>query len=70
MFDVHPTAVALTRTGRRTVINAYEQRLATEATHPVFGYKLSYRRALELQARLLAAYLLAEIPHYTPLTTR
>ncbi|WP_450104038.1 CRISPR-associated endonuclease Cas4g/Cas1g [Saccharopolyspora rosea] len=70
MFDVHPTAVALTRTGRRTVINAYEQRLATEATHPVFGYKLSYRRALELQARLLAAYLLDKIPHYTPLTTR
>lgn len=70
MFNVHPTAVALTRTGRRTVINAYERRLATEVTHPVFGYKLSYRRAIELQARLLAAYLLGEIPHYIPLTTR
>lgn len=70
MFDVGPTSVALTRTGRRTVISAYERRLTTEATHPVFGYKLSYRRVLELQARLLAAYLLGEVPHYTPFTTR
>lgn len=70
MFDVHSTAVALTRTGRRTVISAYEHRMATEVTHPVFHYKLTYRRVLELQARLLAAYLLGEVPHYTPFTTR
>lgn len=70
MFEVHPTAVALTRGGRRTVITAYERRLATETVHPVFGYKLSYRRTLEVQTRILAAYLLDEIPHYTAFTTR
>ncbi|MCA1278270.1 CRISPR-associated endonuclease Cas1 [Saccharopolyspora sp. 7B] len=70
MFEVHPTAVALTRGGRRTVITAYERRLATEAVHPVFGYKLTYRRTLEVQARMFAAYLLDEIPRYTPCTTR
>ena len=39
-------------------------------THPVFDYKVSYRRALELQARLLAKSLTGEIPEYVPLTTR
>ncbi len=30
-------------------------------THPLFDYKVSYRRALELQARLLAKTLTGEI---------
>jgi len=28
-----------------------------EVAHPVFGYRLSYRRMLMLLARLIAAYL-------------
>jgi CRISPR-associated protein Cas1 len=63
-------AVALTSTGRRTVLRAYERRLATEIRHPVFGYRISYRRVLDVQARLLAAYLIGEIPDYTPMVTR
>ena len=39
-------------------------------SHPVFDYKVSYRRALELQARMLAKVLTGEIPEYVPLTTR
>jgi CRISPR/Cas system-associated endonuclease Cas1 len=39
-------------------------------THPLFDYKVSYRRALELQARLLAKTLTGEIPEYAPLLTR
>ena len=39
-------------------------------THPLFDYKVSYRRALELQARLLAKTLTHEIAEYLPLTTR
>ena len=42
----------------------------TPLTHPVFDCKVSYRRALELQARLLAKVLTGEIPQYLPLTTR
>jgi len=30
--------------------------------HPVFGYRVTYRRAVELQARILAAYLVGELP--------
>jgi hypothetical protein len=38
--------------------------------HPVFGYKLSYRRMIVLHARMIAAWLLGEIPTLAFLTTR
>lgn len=63
-------AVSLTPPGRRKFIEAYERRMSQEITHPVFGYRISYRRVLEVQARLLARYLNAEIPAYPPFTTR
>jgi CRISP-associated protein Cas1 len=63
-------AVTLTADGRRTVLRAYERRLDTEIRHPVFEYRISYRRVLDVQARLLAAVLVGEIPQYTPMVTR
>ncbi len=48
-------AVALTRKGRSSLIRAYEQRMDQLVTHPIFGYRVSYRRVLEVQTRLLAA---------------
>lgn len=75
--EVRPTdfisaagSVALTNNGRKRFIGTFERRLAQEVTHPVFGYKLSYRRLLELQARLLARHLLGEIPDHPNFTTR
>lgn len=63
-------AWSLTATGRRSVIAAFERRMTQELTHPVFGYAASYRRTLELQARMMAAVLVGDIPTYRPLTTR
>lgn len=63
-------AYTLTTDCRRAVIAAYERRLATTITHPVFKYKISYRRVLDVQARLLAAVLVGELPTYTPMVTR
>ena len=54
---------------RRTLISAYERRLDQQTTHPVFGYQVSMRRLIQIQARLLARFLLGEIPvypHYIP----
>jgi CRISPR-associated protein Cas1 len=62
--------VALTDRGRRKAIAAYERRMATELRHPLFRYRASYRRCLEIQARLLAAVLVGDVPAYRPLTTR
>ncbi|GIK35052.1 MAG: CRISPR-associated exonuclease Cas4/endonuclease Cas1 fusion [Gammaproteobacteria bacterium] len=63
-------SVALTADGRKRFIAAFERRLSHEITHPLFGYKLSYRRLLELQARLLARHLLGELADYPDFTTR
>lgn len=63
-------AVALTDAGRKTVLRAYERRLETKIKHPVFGYQISYRRVLDVQARLLAAVLVGEVPEYLPMVTR
>ncbi|WP_437194484.1 CRISPR-associated endonuclease Cas4g/Cas1g [Planctomicrobium sp. SH527] len=63
-------AVTMTDAGRRSVIAAFERRLETEITHPIFGYKVCYRRILEVQARLLARHMLGELPAYPNFITR
>ncbi len=63
-------AVNLSADGRKRFFSAYEQRLNATIVHPVFDYQVSYRRALELQARLLAKVLTGEIEQYVPFTTR
>lgn len=69
-FLVRAGGVALTSEGRRSVLAAYERRIDIEITHPWFGYKISYRRLFEVQARILAAYLIGEVPEYAPIVTR
>lgn len=69
-FLVWKDAVQLTESGRRTFFQAYEQRKATEVTHPVYGYRMSYSRMLEVQARMLAAYVRGTTPRYAGFTVR
>jgi CRISPR-associated protein Cas1 len=56
--------------GRKAFFSIYGRRMADEVTHPVFGYKLSYRRMIVLHARMIAAWLLGEVPTLAFLTTR
>lgn len=63
-------SVALDNDGRKRFIACFERRLGHEVTHPAFGYKVSYRRLLELQARLLARFLLGELKEYPNFVTR
>ncbi len=63
-------ACQLTEAGRRKFFVAYEQRKATVVTHPVYGYRMSYSRMLEVQARMLAAYVRGSVPAYTGFTVR
>ena len=68
-FVVGTTGTALTPAGRRRFVEAFERRLSQETTHPVFGYRLSLRRLILVQARLLTRHLLGELPsypHYLP----
>jgi CRISPR-associated protein Cas1 len=69
-FLVWREACQLTEEGRKKFFVAYEQRRTTLVTHPVFGYKMSYSRMLEVQARMLAAHVRGDIPQYTGFTVR
>lgn len=61
---------SLTDAGRRSFFNALGRRMDTEVTHPVFEYRLSYRRMIVLHARMIAAWLTEDVPTLAFLTTR
>lgn len=63
-------SVALTPRGRKAFYRAYELRMDTMVTHPMFEYRVSYRRLLEIQTRLLAKLMEGEIPSYPVFVTR
>jgi len=69
-FDRRGHSVVLTPEGRRTFIAAIERRLRSTIAHPAFGYQVTYRRALNIQARLLARTIQGDIPAYPAFVTR
>ena len=75
--EVRPTdfvqaagSVNLTKDGRKRFIGTFERRMSQEVTHPLFQYRTSYRRLLEIQARLLARFLQGELDEYPNFTPR
>jgi CRISPR-associated protein Cas1 len=69
-FEEQLGAYRLTDKGRRTFLTKFEERLDTTIQHPVFGYKATYRRSLELEVRLVAKWLMGEIPQFRPFVVR
>ncbi len=69
-FIITAVGVSLKPAARRKLIFAYQRRMDQLVTHPVFGYRISYRRVLEVQARLLGRLLLGEIQTYPSFRTR
>ncbi|NMG19843.1 type I-D CRISPR-associated endonuclease Cas1d [Brasilonema bromeliae] len=63
-------AVSLTNEPRKTFLRLYGQKKLSEFKHPVLGRKCTYQEAFELQARLLAKYLMGEIEKYPPLVLK
>ena len=61
---------SLTDAGRGAFFGAWGRRMDTEVTHPVFEYRLSYRRMMMLQARMISAWLVGDIATLSFLTTR
>jgi CRISPR-associated protein Cas1 len=62
-------AYRLSEDGRKRFLQAFERKMNDEFKHPVFDYRCTYRRAIELQARLLSRYLQEGIA-YKPLLLR
>jgi CRISPR-associated protein Cas1 len=63
-------AVSLTAEGRKIFLKLYQQKKQSEFKHPVMGRKCTYQEAFEIQARLLAKYLMGEIEKYPPLVLK
>src|SRR5690606_1738544 len=54
----------LTDAGRKIFLQKFEERLNQELTHPIFKTKVSYRRCIEIQMRLLSRWLLGELKRF------
>jgi CRISPR-associated protein Cas1 len=56
-------AYRLKEAARKSFLQAFERKMNDEFKHPVFEYRCTYRRAIELQARLLSRHLQEGIPY-------
>ncbi len=56
--------------GRRQFWRAWFRRLDSEIKHPQFGYRMSYRRMLDVQVRQLWRFCRGDASEYHPFTTR
>jgi CRISPR-associated protein Cas1 len=69
-FSVTSRGTLLNDSGRRQFWRAWTRRLDTEITHPTFGYKMSYRRMMEVQMRQLWRFCRGESKTFYGFTTR
>ena len=69
-FTQSQAACVLTDSGRKSFIHAYEARLEQLVTHPLFGYRCSWRAVIRVQARILSRWLRGDVPTYVGITTR
>lgn len=60
----------MTNEGRKLFLEQYEQRRATEFTHPTLKRTMTYQQSFEQQARQLAKTLQGEDEAYRPLTVQ
>lgn len=63
-------AVSLTPEGLRTFLRLYEQKKQSKFKHPVLQTQCTYQESFEIQARLLAKYLMGETDQYPPLVLK
>ncbi|MCC6629131.1 MAG: CRISPR-associated endonuclease Cas1 [Chloroflexi bacterium] len=69
-FDRTPTECRLNAQARKVFLTQFERKLDSVLHHPVLDRQVSHRRAIELQARLLAKFLLGEVPAYVSFSKR
>ena len=69
-FVFSSSGVFLGDDGRRSFWESYSRRMDTEIKHPVFGYKMAYRRMIEVQCRQVWRFLRGEAAAYQGFTTR
>lgn len=63
-------AVSLTKEGLHTFLRLYQEKKQDKFKHPVLQKQHTYQETFEIQARLLAKYLLGETDKYPPLVMK
>lgn len=63
-------AVSMDKDTKKALAIAWERRLTEKITHPIFGYQVTYRQVLVIQARLLARVLTGELSAMPSFRTR
>lgn len=56
--------------GRKALIKAFERRVHTSFVHPLFSYEVTWRRAIEIQARVILGFLNGTIDGYKGVRVR
>ncbi|MFY1699609.1 CRISPR-associated endonuclease Cas1 [Solwaraspora sp. WMMA2101] len=56
--------------GRKALIAGYERRVTGSFRHPIFGYEVTWRRAMEIQARLVLGVIDGTQPRYEGIKIR
>ncbi|ACV63728.1 CRISPR-associated protein Cas1 [Desulfofarcimen acetoxidans DSM 771] len=69
-FEYKMGGCFLNDSGRKKFYRAYEERRHEMISHPLFGYRISYMRVFELQARFFAKVLRGELNEYKPFMVR
>ncbi len=69
-FTTELNACTMNDISKKLFLQRFEERMQETIKHPIFDYKVSYRRCIELQARLLGKYLTGEIETYPPFSVR
>lgn len=69
-FSTVTGAARLRDTAQSALIAAYERRVTTTFRHPTFGYQITWRRAMEIQARLVLGVIDGTQGRYQGITVR
>jgi CRISPR-associated protein Cas1 len=62
-FEESLGAYRLSDSARKTFLQAFERKMKDDFKHPTFEYRCTYRRGIELQARLFARHLQEYLPY-------
>lgn len=62
--------VSLHEEARKKLVAGYERRITSTFRHPLFGYSVSWRRAIEIQARLILGVIDGTQPRYKGIRVR
>jgi CRISPR-associated protein Cas1 len=69
-FSTITGSTQLRPSGRTALISAYERRVNATFRHPTFGYEVTWRRAMEIQTRLVLGVLDGTQPSYKGIAIR